>query len=123
MTTLIHISDTSDMDITQLMPIHPVRCSRKVDNLVSNFNPDMATPILVDTNGRLLNGTHRYNAFLRRYSMGFDENFSIIALNDLTCWVGDAIQDYLDEGGVDMYINIDHFWNDNWVFSSAYEEA
>ncbi len=121
--TTIDISDSKNIDVTKLIPIHPVRSSEKVDSMVKNFDAELATPILVDEAGRLLNGTHRYNAFLKRFAMGCDDNFTITPVHSLNCWVGSAIQEYLEEGGVNMYIDIDHFWNDNWFFSDAYEQC
>ena len=106
-------------DTTSLTPIHPVRSTEKVRILVEQFDLEQATPILVGKNSRLLNGTHRYQAYLTRLRKGYSDNFKVVFLDDLDCWVGDAIREYLCENTETMYIDIDHFWNDNWLFSDC----
>lgn len=116
------ISKKIDNRDDYLQPIHPIRSIQKVKNLVVNFNEERATPILVGKHGCLLNGTHRYSAYLIRKKMGCEKNFRIVYLADLTCWVGDAIREYISEGGKVMFIDIDYFWDDNWTFSACYED-
>lgn len=113
---------TKETDMKRLMAIHPIRSIQKVKNLVVGFDPERATPILVGNHGCLLNGTHRYNAYLIRLKQGKTDNFRFVFLSDLDCWVGNAIREYMGEGGDTMYIDIDHFWGDNWTFSDAYDE-
>lgn len=109
-------------DKKRLLPLHSIRSIQKVKNLVVNFDAERAAPILVGNHGCLLNGTHRYSAYLIRLKQGKQDNFRFVYLSDLECWVGDAIRDYLEEGGDVMYIDIDYFWGDNWTFSDAYDE-
>ena len=106
-----------------LQPIHPIRSIQKVKNLVVGFDEERAAPILVGEHGCLLNGTHRYAAYLLRKKRGCEENFRIIALSDLKCWVADAIREYVEEGESTRFIDLDYFWADNWVFSECFEEA
>lgn len=111
-----------ETDMRRLMAIHPIRSIQKVKNLVVNFDVERAAPILVGNHGCLLNGTHRYSAYLIRLKQEKKDNFRFVFLSDLRCWVGDAIREYLKEGGDVVYIDIDCFWGDNWTFSDAYDE-
>lgn len=101
-------------------PLHSLRSIDKVKNLINHFNKEMAVPIIVGNNGNLINGTHRYSAYLIRKKKGLKDNFPIVYLSELECWVGDAIRDYLENGDNSKYIDIDSFWRDNWEFSDWY---
>lgn len=103
-------------------PLHDVRCEDKVNNLTINFNKEKAKPILSLNNGNLINGTHRYSAYVKRMELGCKDNFSIVNIDEYPdCWVMQAIQEYLLTQDDDMYIDIDLFWHENYIFSEYYE--
>ena len=101
--------------------LHELRSIDKVKNLVNHFNKEMAVPIIVGKNGYLINGTHRYCAYLIRKSKGFKDNFPIVYLSELNCWVGDGIREHLESGESYRFIDVDSFWRDNWEFSDWYK--
>lgn len=103
--------------------IHPIRSIQKVKDLVVNFDNEMAVPILVGNHGCLLNGTHRYHAYLIRKNKGFEDNFKIVDLSDLQCWVGDGIREHIEANTDTKFIDIDSFWRDNWEFSDYFMEG
>ena len=112
----------------KLSPIHPVRSQAKVQNLVDNFDEELASPILVGTDGNLLNGTHRYRAYQIREMKGLTPNFNFVFIEDLDksdSMVSQLLSliDSLDlsEGAdnTSIYIDIDDFWNDNWFFITS----
>lgn len=118
------MKSSKDIPTTKLVPIHPVRSQAKVDELVNNFDPELASPILVGDEGRLLNGTHRYRAFLIRDMKGLTPNFEFAYLEDLTSYVASEIKEILsrvdlsgESDDTQHYVDLDSFWNDNWEFA------
>ena len=105
----------------RFIPLHPIRSASKVDNLVHNFDAERAEPILVGDYGQLLNGTHRYQAYQRRYLKKEAENFTFVYVEDLTGWVADALEEHLQlaiESDADgNFVDIDAFWGENWHFA------
>lgn len=103
-------------------PLHDVRCDDKVTNLVDNFDSEKSRPILALECGKLINGTHRYSALIKRMELGYTENFEVIEIIDYpNCWVIEAINDLLLTQDDTMYIDIDWFWHENYIFSEHYE--
>ena len=101
--------------------LHDLRSIDKVKNLVNRFNKEKAVPIIVGKYGYLINGTHRYYAYLIRKSKGLEDNFPIVHLNELNCWVGDGIREYLESREEFRFFELDSFWRDNWEFSDWYK--
>lgn len=119
------MKSSKDIPLSKLTPIHPVRSQAKVDNLVQNFDEELASPILVGFNGELLNGTHRYRAYLLRESKKLSPNFEFVFIEDLdeTDSMASELMGMVnelseDEDNTDIYVDIDDFWNDNWHFVS-----
>lgn len=117
---------------TKLIPIHPVRSQKKVDDLVENFNEDWATPILIGYNDELLNGTHRYRAYLLRKNKGYTDNFSFAYYEDIDTnddmgaelkKLVDSLDPSDEADNTDIYVDIDHYWNDNWDFISTINDV
>lgn len=105
--------------------LHDVRCWDKVERLVTSFDKDKAMPILCLEDGSLINGTHRFSAYVKRMELGYtgSDNFRIVCIDDYpNCWVMKAINDYLLSQDDTRYIDIDYFWHDHYVFSEAYIE-
>lgn len=116
-----------NIPLDRLIPLHPVMYQEKCKALAENFNQELAVPILVDEFGELLNGTHRYRAFLMREKLGLKPNFTFVYMEDLKgCWVGDGLTDILNDSerwcAGHTYIDLDYFWRDNWIFSVAYSD-
>lgn len=114
-----------NLSLKDLTPLHPVRSQAKVDNLVQNFNEELAAPILVDEFGKLLNGTHRYRAYFKREKLELEPNFTFVYMEDLEgCWVGEGLRDILKDSARwcegYTYPDLDHFWHDNWHFAAPF---
>lgn len=119
------MSEAKDTPVEKFMPLHDVFFPSKVVTFTEDFNPKLAVPILVDEYGGLLNGTHRYAAFLKRREKGLEPNFTFVYMEDLEgCWVGEGLRDILEdpvrEYEGNTFIDLDHFWKEHWIFSAPF---
>lgn len=106
--------------------LHDVRSWDKVDYLAANFDKEKARPILHLEDGTLVNGTHRFSAYIKRMELGHpaEDNFRFVCVDNYpNCWVMKAINSYLIERVGCFYVDLDYFWCDNYIFSEAFEEA